>query len=1098
MIEHRSIVNRLLWMQDEYKLTSADRVLQKTPYTFDVSVWEFFWPLLVGAEIVVAEPGGHRDAGYLVQTIADCGVTTLHFVPTMLRAFLQQPDVERLTGVKRVFASGEALTPELVDLFHRRCRAPLHNLYGPTEAAVDVTYFECRREANLASIPIGRPIANTEIVVLDRNLEPLPIGMSGELYIGGVNLARGYRNRPELTAERFIPHPTRPGERLYRTGDVARWTAGGVVEYLGRCDGQVKLGGNRIELGEIEIALASLPEVAECAVIVRDDACGQKRLIAYVVPQANVPLHLPDLREALSLKLPSYMVPTAWVEMASLPQSTSGKIDRKALPEPSTERGSASTTPYVEPRTADEAALAKVFGEVLGLDRVGVEDNFFDLGGASSQAVEIIHRAASLGYTLTPDMLFALPTIAGVAEACRLPKPIDGNVVVESLGVYLPSGVLTTEEIVQGCAKKLSLPLGRLTGIKSRRVVDENEFAWDLAVRAVEECLQRSRGARTDVDAVICCNISRYDGPNFTISYEPSTAAKLCARFGFHDALALDVSNACAGMFTGISLGEGLIKSGISRRVLVVSGEYISYLARTAQQTIESDFDSRLPCLTLGDAGAALILEGSSRTDVGFVELDLCTLAQHSELCIAKSTPAGPVMFTDMLKVSQVITQQGLEHWLRTARRKKWPLEDLKHMIPHQVSQTTIVSGFNELRKRAGVDVPTETVISNVAERGNTATTSHWVAVWDHARTGRIQANDNVLFGISGSGITVGTGLYRFDDLPERLRNTPPTNGVNGHAKPAASPPTRVRTRRLDPQLTRAMIGGVGTARPDATSKTAMDLALSASRAALREAKVVGSDIGLLLYSGIYRDEYLSEPAFAAMLADQLRLHPATDGDHPSFFSFDVLNGSIGFLQSCYLAAQRIQAGRISAGLVATAEVEPHDVHSLRLEPSGAAFVLQAASTVATNNAGFGDFVFRNDWKHGAARVTACVPSSKEAYYPKMDVHESPELRARYVDLLVEAIDELRDLERLAWDDVDCVLPPLMGAELIQLLGDRLPVLRDKLMVDADCRRDLFTSSLPFAWQVAQRRGAATPGSIGLLLAVGAGLQAGCASYRFG
>jgi len=1097
MNEHRSIVNRLLWMQDEYCLTATDRVLQKTPYTFDVSVWEFFWPLSVGAEIIVAEPGGHRDPAYLVRTITDYDVTTLHFVPTMLRAFLQQPGVERLRNVKRVFASGEALAPDLVDLFFRRCTAELHNLYGPTEAAVDVTYFPCVRGDSRASIPIGRPIANTEILILNRALELQPIGIIGELYIGGIGLARGYRNRRDLTDERFVPHPSRQGERLFRTGDLARWTAEGVIEYHGRCDNQVKLGGNRIELGEIEAALAALPAIADAAVVVHEDASGGKRLVGYVVPRSGATVDVDQVRSVLAAKLPAYMVPSALVTLPSLPQTTSGKIDRSALPELLVERESTRTTLYVAPRTTDERALAAIFAEVLRLDRVGVDDNFFDLGGASSQAVEIIGRAASLGYALSPDVLFRMPTIAGVAEACRLPQPITGNVFVESLGVYLPTQSLTSDEVIRGCVKKLTLPLGRLTGIKSRRVVGENEFSYDLAVRAVEQCHARSRGGHDDVDVVICCNISRYDGPNFTFSYEPSTAAKLCAQFGFDDALAFDVSNACAGMFTGVSIGESLIKSGLVRRVLVVSGEYISYLAETAKRTIESDFDSRLPCLTLGDAGAAVLLEGSSRTDVGFFELDLCSLAQHAELCVATMTPDGPIMITDMLGVSQVITQLGLSHWVRTAQRKNWSLSDVKHMIPHQVSQATITSGFNEMRKLSGIDVPMETVISNVAERGNTATTSHWVAVWDHALSGRIQAGDNLMFGISGSGITVGTGLYRFDDLPDRLRAGAPAPTTPTETEQRNSVPRRLRRRRLDPRQTKVVIAGVGTSLPTVAEPKIIDLSLVASRAALAESGAATTDVGLLIYTGIYRDEFLSEPAFAAMLANKLRLHDPAAAEHPPFFSFDLLNGSLGFLQACHLTAQRIQAGRIAAGLVATAEVEPQAAHPLGLAQSGAAFLLRSAVPVDGIAAGFGDFVFRNDWSRASARTAVTTPTVGVRFDPHVDLRTSPDLHANYVELLADAIEELRDLERLTWGDIGCALPPHIGPDFLQRLVARVPQVREKLIVDDTITGDLLTSSLPFAWQVARRRKVAVPGSVGLLLAVSAGLQAGCATYRF-
>jgi len=1109
MTEHRAIVNRILWMQDEYRLTPDDCVLQKTPYTFDVSVWEFFWPLAVGAKLAVAEPGGHRDAAYLVQTLGRYRVTTTHFVPTMLRAFLQQPGIERLTDLRRVFASGEALMPDLVGAFFRRSAADLHNLYGPTEAAVDVTYYACRRDETPAAIPIGRPIANVEILILDERMQPPPVGMCGELYIGGVAPARGYCDRPELTGERFVPHPQKPGERLYRTGDTARWTAEGVVEYRGRRDGQVKLGGNRIELGEIEAALLAWPDVREAAATVREDTTGAKLIAAYVVSHAGASIDVESLRAALEARLPSYMIPAAITTLDALPQTSSGKVDRNALPAP-TSLVNASSAPYVAPRTADERALAAIFAEVLQLDRIGVDDNFFDLGGASSQAVEIIGRAAAMGYALSPDLLFRVPTIAGVAEACRLPTPISGNIVVESLGVYLPERTMTSEEVMQGCVRPLTLPLGRLTGIRTRRVAGDTEFAWDLSVRAVEECLRRSRAAADDVDAVICCNISRYDAADYGFCLEPSTAARLCAHFGLTDAEAFDVSNACAGMFTGISIAEGFLRAGIYRRVLVVSGEYISHLAETAQRTIEGDFDSRLPCLTLGDCGAAVLLEGSSGVEAGFHELDLCTLSQFSELCIAKSGEAGPIMLTDMLGVSSVITKQGLDHWIQTAVRKKWSLADIRHVIPHQVSQTTIVSGFNEMRKRTGVDVPTDVVISNVAERGNTATTSHWLAVWDHARSGRIKSGDTVLFGISGSGITVGTGLYKFDDLPDRLRAEPATRPTTSNA---ARPVAR---RRLDPRLRRAAVRGVGTARPTADKATANDssaigMAADAVRQCLQAAGSTGSEVGLMLYAGVYRDDYLCEPAVAALLADRLKLHaPDSRGEagdaFPPFFAFDLANGALGFLQALHVAAHGVQSGRTEAALVTTAEVEPHAQHRIGLEPAGGAMLIGPSDGDARGNrdgrgdgtAGFGDFVFRSDWRHVADRRADLKRIAGSATFDAyVEVKTGVEFQARCVDLLVATMEELLDRERLEWDRVRAVLPPQISPEFLQLLRDRLPPLRDKLIAVPDAAADLFTSSVPFGWQALLGQGDFAPGDVVLVTAVGAGLQAGCASYYF-
>lgn len=287
---HQGIVNRLLWMQEMYQLTGEDRVLQKTPFSFDVSVWEFFWPLMTGATLVVARPGGHRDPAYLVNLIAEQGITTLHFVPSMLSIFLEAAGLERCRSLRQVFASGEALSYELQQRFFSRLSAKLHNLYGPTEAAVDVTYWACRPDSQRTIVPIGRPIANTQIYILDASLQPVPIGVTGELHIGGIGLARGYLNRPALTAEKFIPDPFSKinGARLYKTGDLARFLADGNIEYLGRIDHQVKLRGFRIELGEIEAVLSQHAGVNQSVAIVREDTPGNPQLVAYVIPKLKV------------------------------------------------------------------------------------------------------------------------------------------------------------------------------------------------------------------------------------------------------------------------------------------------------------------------------------------------------------------------------------------------------------------------------------------------------------------------------------------------------------------------------------------------------------------------------------------------------------------------------------------------------------------------------------------------------------------------------------------------------------------------------------------------------------------------------------------
>ncbi len=420
MNAHGGVVNRLWWMQAAFGLGADDVVLQKTPFSFDVSVWELFWPLQQGARLVMARPEGHRDPAYLQEVIERRGITTLHFVPSMLQPFLEAADPERCRSLRRVVCSGEALPPALVERFHERFPAAveLHNLYGPTEAAVDVSWWPCGGRGPVEVVPIGRPIHNTRLYVLDAALRPAPVGVPGELFIGGVQVARGYLDRPELTAERFVPDPFAPasGARLFRTGDRARWRADGALEYLGRLDEQVKVRGFRIEPGEIEAVLRRHPAVDDCVVAAREDVPGDRRLVAYVVGGARAD----ELREHLRRSLPEHMVPAAFVGLESLPLTASGKLDRRALPAP--DYGSAAER-YVAPRTPAEEVLAGIWAETLRLERVGAHDSFFELGGHSLLATRVMSRVRDVfGVELPLRALFEAPTVAGLAgrvEAAR-------------------------------------------------------------------------------------------------------------------------------------------------------------------------------------------------------------------------------------------------------------------------------------------------------------------------------------------------------------------------------------------------------------------------------------------------------------------------------------------------------------------------------------------------------------------------------------------------------------------------------------------------------------------------------------------------------
>ncbi len=419
MVQHRGVVNRLIWMQRTYELDPSEAVLQKTPYGFDVSVWEFFWTLSAGARLVMARPEGHKNPGYLITAIQQNKITTIHFVPSMFQVFLEHPDALSIPALVRVVCSGEALSAQLLQRFRERFpNATLHNLYGPTEASVDVTAWSCPSDFNLSFVPIGKPIANTRIYILDVNGEPVPIGVIGELYIAGVQVARGYLNRPELTAEKFLADPFAADaeERMYRTGDLGRWLADGNIEFLGRNDFQVKIRGFRIELGEIEARLMAYPGVREVVVIAHEDSPGDKRLVAYYTSNAEQgALGAEQFRSHLSASLPEYMVPAAYVHLQSMPLTPSGKLNRKALPAPDAD--AYSTRRYEPPQGEIEIKLAAIWSEVLKLDRVGRHDNFFDLGGHSLRAIQLMARVReALQIELPLATVFEYPDVLRFAE----------------------------------------------------------------------------------------------------------------------------------------------------------------------------------------------------------------------------------------------------------------------------------------------------------------------------------------------------------------------------------------------------------------------------------------------------------------------------------------------------------------------------------------------------------------------------------------------------------------------------------------------------------------------------------------------------------
>ncbi|HBC56776.1 MAG TPA: non-ribosomal peptide synthetase, partial [Gammaproteobacteria bacterium] len=389
-VAHRSVVNLLTWMQRTINLNETDVVLFKTPFSFDVSVWQIFWPLMVGARMQIAKSEGEKDVDYLKQIIKDSKVTVCHFGPAALSVFLSVEEIHACGSLRHILTGGESLSLEIKERFYRTLPSTeLHHLYGPTETTVDVSYRRCSPLEVYSVEPIGRPIANTQLYILDSKQKPVPIGVVGDLYVGGMSLSRGYWHRPELTKKAFIETSFREGERLYKTGDLARFRADGQLVFMGRADQQVKVRGYRIELEEIEAQLMQYPALSAAAVGVYGNDNQNEGLVAYLVVESAEEVDRIELEKWLSSRLPSYMIPQLYVELDRLPLNQNGKLDRQSLPIPSE---TISNSVYVAPQTEVEKELCEIWQSLLPVERVGVQDNFFELGGHSLVATRVISR----------------------------------------------------------------------------------------------------------------------------------------------------------------------------------------------------------------------------------------------------------------------------------------------------------------------------------------------------------------------------------------------------------------------------------------------------------------------------------------------------------------------------------------------------------------------------------------------------------------------------------------------------------------------------------------------------------------------------------
>jgi 3-oxoacyl-[acyl-carrier-protein] synthase III len=667
------------------------------------------------------------------------------------------------------------------------------------------------------------------------------------------------------------------------------------------------------------------------------------------------------------------------------------------------------------------------------------------------------------------------------------------NTIIESIGVYLPSQSYSTSEVLKGCKNKIHFPLEVVTGIKTRRVAGQKEFSIDLAKNAISDCLAKSKYNSTDIDILICCNISRYDDPGL-ISFEPNTSIKLRKYFGFTNAIVFDITNACAGMFTGICIVNAFIKTGAIRRGMIVSGEYITHLTRTAQREIDSYMDMRLACLTLGDAGAALILEKASENKIGFQEIELQTFGRYSKYCISKaSEQGGMTMFTDSVNLTDVAVKSGSKHAIEMLQRAGWLPESFQHLIMHQTSGMTLKSARREINRLLNSNICHDgNTINNLEHRGNTASTAHFIAIDDHIRNNNINPGDKIVFSISASGLTVGTALYVFDDLPDRLRQMESRNSAMQKETPS---------RRLNPGTKSTVPGirieSVGTI-PAATAgrKNSMELLNCAATSCLKNSSYECSEIGLLIYSGVYRSEYLLEPAYAALLAGELDMNATSSGpDDKKTLAFDIFNGSMGFLNSCYVAQQMIAAGNCRIAMIVAAETENNDDsfpnELVGLRETASALILDSHPTA---NRGFSRFLF-NYHVESLNAYTTCFKT--EDSKPYLQVLKDNNLEALYIAYILPAVQELLKMEGLDLNRIDKVFPPQISSSFISRLSEELHLPRERFIDVVREGPDFFSSSLTYAFEHAYKKDLVKPGDTGLMIAVGSGLQVGCAVYYF-
>ena len=1116
-VSQGALSNFILSMQKRPGFNQSDKLLALTSTSFDISGLELFLPIVSGGTTILASEEQSKSPESIIELIEKFNISVMQATPStwqMLREYKWKgnQDLKSLIG-------GESLPADLASWATEKTKE-VWNMFGPTETTIWSTTHKCITTDTM--IKIGMPIDNTQCYVLDDQMQVVPPYVIGNLYISGKGLAKGYFKDDKKTNDSFFTiNMDNTDHLVYKTGDLAYYNEDGTLVHKGRIDFQVKVNGYRIELDEINYALDQHDEIYQAYCIV-ETVQDDKKIIAYLRAK-KVEISIESVREHLSNILPNYMIPREYRIVKEFPMTPNGKIDREKFSE--VEHFKINDQEYTAANTYEEKIITSIWEEILGIEKIGIDDNFFNLGGASIQSVKVSSKALEKGLLIKPEDLFEFPTIRQLAikadlikglstgssninqddlqmseelmfdpsiETSSLSATITKNLLIESFAHYEPSTFMSSREIIEGCINEVRFPMERLTGIRNINIANE-EGTFDLAVKAVEKCINLSKYTPENIDLILVCNIFRMTN-DVEIEVDPSISIRLKKHFGCINAQTYDISNACSGLFTGLLLADSFIKSGNGKRCMIVSGEFISHVLRTSQREVVNYMDPRLSGLTVGDSGFAMIVENTSNPNIGFKYLDFFTMGTYSNLCIVKNSTeekGGMVVTTDAIRMAEAGHIEGSKHALKAMKQTKWTPEMIDFIIMHQASSTTIANAMSQINKLFGKQLTnTENVINNLENRGNTATTTHWIATLDNIKKGKITDGKNIIFCISGSGLNLGTALYTFDDLPSRI-----------NALEDASSITKKEIiedeYEINETTSTIIIDSVAVSIHSQTCKNGIDLLISASKSALQESLISKENIETIIYTGIHRDEYTYEPAIATFLAGSLEINSSVDAVQAGkkTVALDIYNGDLGFLNACFVAQTLIQSDNKNNALISLSEIDNNKRYGYKdqskIKEAGASVIVKKVSSSV--NQGFGKFCFKsNTALMNLSESKAIILGPKV----KLESKEASNLEDQWIALINEVIKELLQKSNLSLKDINHIIPPQRGTKFrekfkLSLNDSNINI----LFLEDDF--DYKGMSTPFCIEKGLKEDVFKSGEKAIFIGIAGGLQAGAAIYTF-